>query len=164
MRISAGTLREVSVIGVGGFFVASLFGLAQHAYNRKNAAQTLASVETDCIGNDPVISAALHELESRIKDHDDALTHFIKSVDSIDRLLFLRKQFQSGLVEPTPRDVESIFLHYKRCQTEIRKMVQVLTSSMPPRHVADTTLIVDKILELMTVHISTLMGMTNDIH
>jgi hypothetical protein len=67
-------------------------------------------------------------------------------------------------VEPTPRDVESIFLHYKRCQTEIRKMVQVLTSSMPPRHVADTTLIVDKILELMTVHISTLMGMTNDIH
>jgi hypothetical protein len=85
---------------------------------------------------------------------------YLRTVDALDRLIHFRLQLLHQRIVPQPDDRELIFAQFKRAQTALQRLVQVVERSpMPAPEVVIIQNLASEIIKVAEEHLTTAMSL-----
>jgi hypothetical protein len=160
MHVSASDLKQVGGFGLAGALVASAYSLFQ-VYAKQKTGQQL-QVETCALQEDEYLFTLIQNLQNKFADQDKVA--FIRTVDSIDQLVFLRTQLQAGNILPGLEDrVESYVLLKKAEENMSRLSDTMLIKKTHAREVIEVQQLAKKIFDQLETHVLAIMRLCKDV-
>jgi hypothetical protein len=160
MRVATPDVKQIVLYSLGGMVVAGVYGVIDLFVKRSIGGALEVPTESIQI-HDRALLLLLLELEDRCKALDEVA--FVRAVDAIDSLVFLRARLQTENVDMLLSDRVDAFMHFKRGEDSLARLWSVVEADMPAREVVYLQKRFKQVIEEIEKHIAAIFLITRDL-
>jgi hypothetical protein len=157
MKLSLRDVSDIGLFGLGGLLVAGAYQTVV-IYMQKTSGGALETATEAIQHHDPKLLVLLLELEKRTKALDPVA--FVRAVDAIDRLVFLRARLEQ--VVPQSGDRELAVDYMKCAETSMQRVVKEVEAVLPARGIVELQKLFIQVVEQLELHMHTIFVLTRE--
>ena len=152
MNITKNDLLRVAAYAVGGSLLAGIYETI-HIFTENQV--PILHFQTDAVQEDQGLFQELYIISKRAKTVDNIA--FIRMVDMIDRIVFLRQQLQKKVMIPLPSDSDEAHVFWTWMHLDMARLLTSIEASIAPDLIVEFQRHLVKISAYTETHLSTIM-------
>ncbi len=155
MNISKTDMKNVSGYAIGGAAMAALYQLCSIYASRRVLPKL--DTEVDAIYHDQKLTHVLKDLEMQCKVVDPVA--FIRAVDALDRLVFLRMVMctEDSTMIPTSLDLDMALKHFTLFKVNMQRLTESVEERLEPRVIIRAQSTIKDVYESAQQHLATIV-------